>query len=73
MNRGSEVSDKAPIPCPNCPDQGWYAVANHYTGEPEQEQCEFCYTVENSMFNYLNGNYQYEEKVDNEQSKEGEL
>lgn len=44
----------------NCPDQGWYAIADVYTGEPEQVQCEFCYTVENSMFNYLNGNYQYE-------------
>jgi len=44
-----------PESCPNCPDQGWYVVAvmNHNTGEaePEQEQCEFCYSNENSVFN----------------------
>lgn len=37
--------------CPYCPNQGWFVVANYYTGEPEQQQCEFCYTVENSVFN----------------------
>lgn len=37
--------------CPNCSDCGWYAVHNRNTGEPEQEQCEFCYTVEDSLFN----------------------
>lgn len=37
-------------PCPNCPDQGWYAVQVD-EGEFEQVQCEFCYTVENSVFN----------------------
>ena len=24
--------------CPHCDDEGWYIVANYYTGEPEQEQ-----------------------------------
>jgi len=33
-----------------CGDVGYYVVANKYTGEPEQEQCEFCYTG-NSYFN----------------------
>jgi hypothetical protein len=36
--------------CPNCPDQGWYIVADN-SGEPEQVQCEWCYTVPNSVFN----------------------
>lgn len=39
--------------CPNCPDQGWYAIQNR-NGDPEQEQCEFCYTVEDSVFNINN-------------------
>jgi len=38
------------VHCPNCPDQGWYAVEGE-NGEPEQEQCRFCYVVENSYFN----------------------
>jgi len=38
------------VHCPNCPDQGWYAVEDE-NGEPEQEQCRFCYVVENSYFN----------------------
>ena len=37
--------------CPNCPDQGWYVVASIYTGEAEQEQCEFCETDPESKFN----------------------
>jgi hypothetical protein len=57
------------VHCPNCPDQGWYAVRSkpkpiyHYSSieddwvfdgyeeSCEQEQCEFCWTVENSYFN----------------------
>ena len=39
--------------CPNCPDRGWYVVANRNTGEPEQEQCEYCYTVPDSLFNVI--------------------
>jgi hypothetical protein len=35
--------------CPNCPDQGWYVGGS--PDDPEQIQCEFCYTVENSVFN----------------------
>jgi hypothetical protein len=39
--------------CPNCPDQGWYAVRDRYTGDPAQEQCEWCETMPNSLFNAL--------------------
>lgn len=48
--------DKTPEPehCPNCPDQGWYVVQDSWSGEPLQEQCEFCWTVENSVFNLTN-------------------
>jgi hypothetical protein len=35
--------------CPNCPDQGWFVGGA--TDDPEQEQCEYCYTVETSYFN----------------------
>ena len=42
--------------CPNCPNQGWIADENMYTGEPEQIQCEFCYTEPNSTFNVLAAN-----------------
>jgi hypothetical protein len=35
--------------CPNCPDQGWFTDGP--TDDPEQVQCEFCYTVETSLFN----------------------
>jgi len=34
---------RAPTLCPICGGQGWYAVPNRGTGEPEQEQCERCY------------------------------
>lgn len=43
--------------CPACPNQGWYTEGsiNQSTGEvePEQVQCEFCYTHPQSVFNYL--------------------
>lgn len=29
-------------PCPNCGGQGWYVVPNRNTGDPEQEQCQWC-------------------------------
>jgi hypothetical protein len=35
--------------CPNCPDQGWFVGGA--IDDPEQEQCEYCYTVETSYFN----------------------
>lgn len=41
------------INCPNCPNQGWWVDANPYTGEPEQVQCEFCETEENSVFSVI--------------------
>jgi hypothetical protein len=41
------------IHCPNCPDQGWYAVGSNDDGW-EQVPCEFCYTVQNSYFNKMN-------------------
>ena len=30
------------IECPKCDGKSWYVVPNRNTGEPEQEQCEFC-------------------------------
>jgi len=39
--------------CPNCPNQGWYVQPNQYTGEPEQEQCEFCECEPDSVFNTI--------------------
>jgi hypothetical protein len=38
------------VHCPNCPDQGWYLGGAQ--DDPEQIQCEFCYTVENSVFSW---------------------
>ena len=45
--------------CPNCPDQGWFAIETggcDMNGENdtrcvEQVQCEFCCTTPNSVFN----------------------
>jgi hypothetical protein len=28
--------------CPNCDEQGWYVVPHRNTGEPEQQQCQWC-------------------------------
>jgi len=39
------------VHCPHCSDQGWYQVLDKWTGEPKQEQCEFCHTVYNSAYN----------------------
>lgn len=38
-----------PEKCPNCDDVGWYPAGDVYS--PHQEQCEFCYTNPNSIFN----------------------
>ena len=38
--------------CPSCPDVGYYGVGDPYNGD--FEQCEFCYTVEDSIFNAPN-------------------
>ena len=38
--------------CPNCNNEGWYVVQCNSL-QPEQEQCEFCYTEENSIFNTI--------------------
>lgn len=40
--------------CPNCDDVGWYVVADNFTGEPLQEQCQWCYETTDSKFNVLN-------------------
>ncbi len=37
--------------CQHCNDQGWYVVPNRNTGEPEQEQCEWCNTNPDSIYN----------------------
>jgi hypothetical protein len=39
--------------CPNCNNVGWYVMADT-NGEPEQVQCQFCYTEPNSVFNVVN-------------------
>lgn len=41
------------VNCPACPNQGWYAEEDRYTGEPIQVQCEFCETEPNSVFNVV--------------------
>ena len=38
------------LKCPLCEDVGYYVVSGT-CGEPEMEQCEFCYTTPNSLFN----------------------
>jgi len=48
MNNPSELKV-----CPNCNNVGWYVVADE-NGEPEQVQCQFCYTEPNSVFNAIN-------------------
>ena len=42
----------AGLKCPSCDDVGWYPVMKSW-GQPEgeQEQCEFCYTCPDSVFN----------------------
>jgi hypothetical protein len=37
--------------CVNCPNQGWYVVPDHNTGEALQEQCQFCVENPISRFN----------------------
>ena len=45
------VADFAEVQiCRNCPDVG-YAIVPNSNGEPEQEQCRFCYTEPRSLFN----------------------
>ena len=51
---GEDVIDGVTVllcPNPNCKDSGGYPVDDGYGG-CEEEQCQFCWTVENSMFNY---------------------
>lgn len=44
-----DVKASAGLKCPNCSDVGYYTVCD---GDfPEQVQCEFCYTVVDSIFN----------------------
>lgn len=51
------------LSCPNCPNQGWYAVGSNSDGW-EQVQCEFCYTEPNSVFNSQNYIPDASKKVD---------
>ena len=41
-----------PQNCPNCENVGWYMVPDS-EGQPTMEQCQWCYTVANSVFNSL--------------------
>lgn len=38
------------VRCPTCDDRG-YTVFENYLGNPEQQQCEFCWNTINSLFN----------------------
>ena len=46
-----EVEENEGEDCPHCNNQGWYAVQDKYTGDPAQEQCEWCHTNPKSKFN----------------------
>ena len=39
--------------CPNCENIGFSVYPDPVTGEPEQEQCQFCYEEPNSVFNVI--------------------
>lgn len=54
------------LDCPNCDNTGSYADHSPYCGGdcdkagcPEQVQCEFCYTQENSKFNVAKAIIEY--------------
>jgi len=38
------------LQCPNCPNEGQYAVCGVDENDIYPEQCEYCYTVEGSKF-----------------------
>lgn len=44
-----QVAISLGLKCPNCDDVGWYLGV--CDGDAQQIQCEFCYTVEDSVFN----------------------
>jgi hypothetical protein len=44
------TKEQAPLQCPDCDNVGYYIVQDRF-GEPEQVQCQFCYTEPNSIFN----------------------
>jgi hypothetical protein len=43
------ANEQPPLKCPNCDDIGYYWIGGG--SEPTPEQCEFCYTEPNSIFN----------------------
>ena len=45
-----EVKMSGGLKCPSCEDIGWYPVQTDFD-EWEQQQCEFCYTIDGSIFN----------------------
>ena len=52
-----DVEASAGLKCPNCDDVGWYSGSYLDGGGEEAEeqiQCEFCYTVADSIFNRKN-------------------
>lgn len=49
--READRIEKEGLNCSYCPNIGWYADRDKYTGEPVQVQCEFCHTEPNSKFN----------------------
>ena len=40
-------------PNPDCNNDGWYVVYAHVTGEPEQEECEWCASTPDSVYNVI--------------------
>ncbi len=41
------------ILCPQCDNSGEYTIGDE-NGFPQHEQCQFCWTVKNSLFNIKN-------------------
>jgi hypothetical protein len=50
-----QVDVSAGLECPSCENVGWYAEATHQGWE--QVQCEFCWTVPDSIFSRISGQF----------------
>ena len=50
--QAENIADKCGLDC-DCGNVGFYVVADNQTGEPVQEQCEYCYTTPYSKFSIL--------------------
>lgn len=54
------------LKCPHCGGDGFTVVPNYYTGEPEQEQCRWCWELE-----HYRSHLTCSEKPNNSQKTEG--